>query len=91
MKLEKRKLKLKRDWVGGIVVLLKEIENYHYTFPKGTKCYVTRNYMGLYLVSEPCPQCGRRFFTVSRVPESDVEYLGHPEGEGWWSDRRLTF
>lgn len=71
--------KLKRDWVGLIVVLDRQIENGRgEIFDKGRRMKVTRSFGGLHLEDiEVCATCKARYRrTVNRVSESSVTIVG---------------
>ena len=72
------KPKLKRDWEGRSVKLLREITtNGGRIFGAGTIMLVERNYNGLHLAKrEVCQHCGcGHEHKVNRVSESSVELL----------------
>ncbi len=74
------KPKLKRDWIGRRVRLLRKIEtNGGSIFPAGTIMIVHDNHGGLRLKMEvqECKHCGLaiRHRTVKKIPESSVELL----------------
>ena len=70
--------KLKRDWVGKTVQLVREIENGGGTiFDAGERFKVTGYYRGLELETiVGCQHCNRRARSIiRRVPERDVEIV----------------
>jgi hypothetical protein len=70
--------KLKRDWHGRHVRLLREIESEGgRIFDAGTVMKVTRNFGGLHLIAvAACKDCTLRFrHQVQGIPEADVELL----------------
>lgn len=81
MELEIRKLRRKGDWVGGWVRSKRDISTGAMLIPAGTDFEVRRSFGGLSLLSAACPACGVRM-RVIKVPERDVEYLGHPKEAG---------
>lgn len=66
--------KLKRDWKGLTVRLVREIQNHDDIFDAGTLMHVRDNYGGLRLVQiTKCDHCGcgeKRW--INKVSESDV-------------------
>ena len=76
--LTKRRLRLKRDWIGGYVQTRRKMQNGYVVIPAGTICEVTDSYRGLALTSAPCEHCGMQA-RISRVSEASVDYLGHPQ------------
>ena len=77
MKLEKRTLRLKRDWRGAIVKAKRDIANNGgERIRAGWIGKVSHNYGGLNIWFDMCKVCGTRM-SVSHVLERDVEYLGH--------------
>ena len=75
--LEKRKIKLKRDWEGAVVQFKKEMKNGYSRYPKGTTATVVKSWKGLEVWIEPCEHCGCRNH-MSGIQIEDVEYIGHP-------------
>lgn len=69
--------KLRRDWIGRYVRLIRQIENGVRRFPKGEIFRVRGAYDGFYLETvRPCSACGNsRLESISRVPERDLEIL----------------
>jgi len=72
--------KLKKDWVGARVVLLKPIENGKHKIPQGAVATVERSYGGLTLVVDPCDLCGVSV-RITKVPESSVALVALWPGE----------
>ena len=69
-----QKPKRKCDWEGLKVRSLRVLRNGNIKIPSGSKFTVTRNYGGLTLESDQCPNCGVSVY-ITRVPEHDVEIL----------------
>lgn len=82
--LERRELRLKRDWDRAIVRLVKPVRTAHEEAPVGSLAEVTHYYRGLTLWTTPCDRCNVRVY-ARRVPECHVEYLGHrkPVSSRW--------
>ncbi len=76
--MKRRRLRLKRDWVGALVESKRPIANGCAELPAGTKWRVSRHYRGLEMKSMPCIKCGISLF-VTRVSQDSVVYLGHPD------------
>lgn len=76
------KLKLKRDWIGRKVRVLRALSTGRLAIPEGKIMTVTHSWKGLTLRADPCPSCGGSIF-ITRVSEHDVELLPiieHPAG-----------
>lgn len=72
------KPKRKRDWIGRYVRLLAKQKNgFGAIFEAGEVMYVDRNHGGLHLSAViRCQHCARRHhYSITRVPETDVELL----------------
>lgn len=75
--------KLKRDWEGLRVRLLKEHETVGGSiFPAGTEMVVTRNFGGLHLsYVEACDKCRLKYRgRIRGIGESQVEIVGKENG-----------
>lgn len=67
--------KLRRDWIGKRVRLLRESRNRVTCVPSGSILIVEGTYRGAGLKSEPCKCCGVSVF-ITRVPWENLEFLG---------------
>jgi hypothetical protein len=66
--------KLKRDYKGLTVKVVREIRNASEIVPVGRICTVDEWFRGLSLISPKCEHCGSRTF-ITRVPLSHVELI----------------
>jgi len=74
--------KLKRDYVGRQVRLVRELTNGYASLPVGTRAKVdSHNPRGSNLKSEPCEVCGVRVL-ISRVAPDDIEFVEREDDLG---------
>ena len=77
VKLVKRELKLKRDWIGARVRARRELPAY-IIVAAGTEGTVESTYRGRFGVQfDGCEHCGARVYRRGTAGQ-DLEYLGHP-------------
>jgi hypothetical protein len=67
--------KLKRDYDGLLVKVIKTLKNGYVEVPAGTICKITNAHGGLDLISMPCPSCGIKVI-IRKVHQSYVELIG---------------
>ena len=81
--LEKREIKLKRDWTGAHVKFFKTHRTYgNELIPKGTKGIVRNYYRGLAIQTEaPRKDSSDMTVFITRIDPCCVEYLGHSKAK----------
>lgn len=67
--------KLRRDWIGAKVKLLRKFVLHSKIVPEGTICFVEFAHCGADLTTDPCPSCGVQV-RIHKASWVDLEYLG---------------